>query len=117
MNCLALSLAITMHLGLAGDYNSLHPHARCDVNNTVAGIYYNSEENISGYVGYQFQMPHDIEIELGWVTGYNMDNKYNISPMFRIVKDNWFITPAYESGPDEKWGVAIGFEIPIYKNN
>ena len=46
-----------------------------------------------------------------------MDNKYNISPMFRIVKDNWFITPAYESGPDEKWGVAIGFEIPIYKNN
>ena len=75
MNCLALSLAVTMHLGLAGDYTSLHPHARCDVNNTIAGIYYNSEENISGYVGYQFQMPYDIELELGWVTGYNTEKE------------------------------------------
>ena len=117
MNCLSIALAISLHLGLEGDYNPKHPHARCDVNNTVAGIYYNSEENISGYVGYQFQMPHDIELELGWVTGYNMDNKYNISPMFRIVKDNWFITPAYETNPDEKWGITLGYEFSLTKKD
>lgn len=114
LNCLALSVAITMHLGLQGDYNAIHPHARCDVNNTVAGVYLNSEENISGYVAYQFELPNDIELELGWVSGYTTTSK-GIVPMFRITKDRWFITPAYESGPDEKWGVAVGFEIPLYK--
>ena len=115
MNCLALSLAVTMHLGLAGDYTSLHPHARCDVNNTIAGIYYNSEENISGYVGYQFQMPYDIELELGWVTGYNTEKE--VAPMFRITKDNWFITPAYETKPNENWGITVGFEFPLTKKD
>ena len=117
MDCLSIALAVSLHLGLAGDYNSLHPHVRCDVNNTVAGVYLNSEENLSGYAAYQFQIPYDIELEVGWVTGYNMDNKYNISPMFRIVKDNWFITPAYETKPNEKWGIAVGFELPLTKKN
>lgn len=48
MDCLSIALAVSLHLGLAGDYNSLHPHARCDVNNTVAGVYLNSEKNLSG---------------------------------------------------------------------
>lgn len=115
MNCLALSIALSMHFGLAGDYNSVHPHARCDVNNTVAGVYLNSEENLSGYVAYQFQLPNDIEFELGWVTGYNTEKE--VAPMFRITKDNWFITPALETNPEEKWGITIGYEIPLYKNN
>ena len=46
LSCLTLSLAISMHLGLHGDYNPFHPHARCDVRNTVAGVYINSEENM-----------------------------------------------------------------------
>ena len=36
MDCLSIALAVSLHLGLAGDYNALHPHVRCDVNNTVA---------------------------------------------------------------------------------
>ena len=32
MDCISLALAVTLHLGLAGDYNPIHPHARCDVN-------------------------------------------------------------------------------------
>ena len=115
MNCLSIALAVSLHLGLEGDYNALHPHARCDVNNTVAGVYLNSEKNLSGYVAYQFQMPYDIELELGWVTGYHTDKE--VAPMFRIVKDNWFITPAYETKPNENWGITVGFEIPLYKKD
>ena len=116
LSCLTLSLAISMHLGLHGDYNPFHPHARCDVRNTVAGVYINSEENISGYVAYQFELPEDIELEVGWASGYTTTSN-GIVPMFRVKKDNWFITPAYESGPNENWGVTVGFEIPLSKNN
>ena len=52
--CLSLALALWFHLELEGDYNNVDPHLRCDVNNTIAGVHYNSEENISAYVGYQF---------------------------------------------------------------
>jgi len=117
MSCLSIALAVSLHLGLQGDYNSLHPHARCEINNTVAGIYYNSEENISGYVAYQFKLPKEVELELGWVTGYNTDNKYNIAPMFRITKDNWFITPAYEANPNKKWGITVGYEFTLTKKD
>ena len=44
MDCLSIALAITMHIGLQGDYNQAHPHVRCDINNTVAGAFYNSEK-------------------------------------------------------------------------
>ena len=46
MNCLSLLLALSLHMGLEGDYNNIHPHVRCDINNTIAGAYYNSEENV-----------------------------------------------------------------------
>ena len=51
MSCLSLMLAISMHLGLEGDYNSIHPHARCQQDALISGLYYNSEEKISAYVG------------------------------------------------------------------
>jgi len=51
MSCLTLMLAISMHIGLEGNYNTIHPHARCQKNTLISGIYYNSEEKISAYVG------------------------------------------------------------------
>ena len=51
MSCLGLFLALSMHIGLEGDYNNVHPHARCTVDNSIAGVYYNSEDRISAYVG------------------------------------------------------------------
>ena len=74
-------------------------HARCDVRNTVAGVYINSEENISGYVVAPFELPEDIELEVGWAFGYTTTSN-GIVPMFRLKeKDNWFISNAYESDP------------------
>ena len=65
MSCLSLMLAISMHVGLTGDYNNIHPHARCQQDSLISGVYYNSEENVSAYVG----MTHN-GWELGLVTGY-----------------------------------------------
>ena len=44
-------LAISMHIGLEGNYNSIHPHARCQQDALISGVYYNSEDNVSAYVG------------------------------------------------------------------
>ena len=51
-----------MHLGLQGDYNEYHPHARCQVDNLISGVYYNSEDNISFYTGIEHNV---FELGLG----------------------------------------------------
>jgi len=101
MNCLSLMLAISMHVGLEGNYNAVHPHARCQVDNIISGVYYNSEERVSAYVGVEYN-----GLELGLVTGYTYNN---ILPMVRYKKDKWFIAPAIEKGG--KKGLVIGIEF------
>ena len=109
--CLSLMLALGLHSGLEGHYNGLHPHLRCTVNNTIAGVYYNSEKKPSAYVGYTFDSLFDTELEIGWVTGYS---GAKISPFARITKDNWYIAPAYEVTPTKAWGLTFGFEFPLF---
>lgn len=64
------ALATSLHLGLEGDYNSIHPHVRFIEDSAVAGAYYNSEERISFYGGYRFEPVDSFGIELGLVNGY-----------------------------------------------
>ena len=93
-----------MHVGLENEYNSVHPHARCEINNTISGVYYNSESNLSAYIGKKYSI-----FEYGVVTGYSgMD----LAPMIRIKKDNWFIAPAYEV--EGNVGLVIGLEFKLY---
>ena len=101
MSCLSLMLAISMHLGLEGDYNAIHPHARCQKDALISGVYYNSEENVSAYVG----LEHN-GWEVGLVTGYTYAD---VVPMIRYKKDNWFIAPAIES--NGRKGIVIGLEF------
>ena len=35
MNCLAIGLALSMHIGLQGDYNQAHPYATCETDKTI----------------------------------------------------------------------------------
>tara|TARA_R100000008_G_C3420267_1_gene84540 strand:- start:57 stop:359 length:303 start_codon:yes stop_codon:yes gene_type:complete len=100
MSCLSLMLAISMHLGLEGDYNNIHPHARCQKDALISGVYYNSEDRISSYIGLQHE-----GFELGLVTGYTYSD---VVPMIRYKKDYWFIAPAYEKGNK---GIVIGLEF------
>ena len=104
MNCLSILLALSIHVGLDNQYNSIHPHARCTVNSTISGVYYNSESNISAYIGKK----HSI-FEYGVVTGYS---GISLAPMIRIKKDNWFIAPAYEVEGNVGW--VIGLEFKLY---
>jgi hypothetical protein len=95
-----------MHVGLDNEYNSIHPHARCTLDNTILGVYYNSEYNASSYIGKVHN--YNIEIEYGLVTGYTGSN---IAPMLRIKKDNFFIAPAYEV--EGNIGIVVGFEFKL----
>ena len=109
MSCLGLFLALSMHVGLEGDYNSVHPHARCTVDNSIAGVYYNSEYRISAYVGKEFQLTENGKLELGLVTGYTAED---ILPMIRYKVGNLFITPVFEKYDNkENYGIVLGWEL------
>ena len=111
MNCFSFLVALSLHVGLEGDYNYIHPHVRCDINNnTIVGVYYNSEENISFYVGTKIPTHwYKVELEVGLVTGYS---GIDIAPMIRVKKGNWFISPAYET-PSNNVGVVFGYEFKL----
>lgn len=108
ISCISLALAVTMHIGLENNYNSIHPHARCTVDKTIVGVYYNSERTVSAYAGYIFDTVFDAQVEVGIVTGYS---GAKVAPLFRVIKDNWFITPAYETKPRSNVGITIGYEF------
>ena len=109
MSCLEILVAITLHLGLEGDYNNVHPHGRCTIDNWIAGAYYNSEENVSVYVGKIIpNVDYNWDLEIGLVTGYSgMD----VAPMIRYINDGWFVSPTYESSFGGNIGLAIGYEF------
>tara|TARA_R100001244_G_C5076454_1_gene112721 strand:- start:114 stop:329 length:216 start_codon:yes stop_codon:yes gene_type:complete len=69
----------------------------------ISGVYYNSENRISSYVG----LEHN-GFELGVVTGYKSQD---IVPMIRYKRNNWFISPAWES--DGNMGVVVGLEFKL----
>ena len=109
MNCLGLFLALSMHVGLEAHYNNVHPHARCTVDDKIAGVYYNSEDRISTYIGREFELDEYRKIELGLVTGYRSED---VLPMIRYKEGVFFISPAYEKhNGEENYGLVLGWEI------
>jgi len=103
-----LGLALSLHLGLEGDYNSVHPHLRLQNNNLIAGAYYNSEYTTSYYGGLAFENDR-WNYEVGVVSGY--DSK--LYPFFRStynLNDNTiaYITPAIEGN---RIGLVVGVEL------
>jgi hypothetical protein len=104
----ALSIALSLHLGFEGDYNSIHPHIRLQEQNYIAGAYYNSESNVSPYVGYRFEH-NDFGLEIGAVGNYS---HADVAPYVRGTYKQFFVAPGVES---ENIGIVFGFEIPIGK--
>ena len=98
------ALALTLHLGLEGDYNEVHPHIRYNEQNYIAGVYYNSERNISFYAGKRWEH-NQFGIEAGAVTGYS---ESDVLPYGRVTYNNFFIAPGVE--PDNV-GLVVGYEI------
>ena len=94
-----LGIALSAHLGFEKNYNQTHPHLRLESEHIVSGVYYNSSENISFYMGSKFDF-NRYYIEGGLVTGYNYLN--GIIPYVRAgvnITDDMsvFIAPAGET--------------------
>ena len=100
---LTLSIALSLHLGLEGDYNSIHPHLRYTDNNFITGIYYNSESNVSPYAGYKIEH-NDLGLEFGIVGNYS---DAPIGPYLRGTYKNFFIAPGVEG---DTVGIVLGIE-------
>ena len=98
------SIALSLHLGFAGDYNAIHPHVRLQQQQYITGVYYNSEYTISPYVGYRFEH-NDIGLELGAVGGYS---HADVLPYVRATYKDFFVTPI-PVGPDT--GIVFGYEL------
>ena len=101
--CLSILLAVSTHLGLDNNYNDVHPHVRCTIDNWITGAYYNSERNMSYYVGRKIS-----NFEIGLVTGYN---SYDVLPMIRYINNGLFVAPAYEKS--NTVGLTVGYEFTV----
>ena len=83
-SCLSLFLSLTAHTGLDGNYNNIHPHVQCEQNGYIRGMYYNSESELSVYLGKQYKVGEHWTIDTGLVTGYEART---IQPMLRFKND------------------------------
>jgi hypothetical protein len=112
-----LGIIVSSHLGFVGEYNEIHPHIRSEFDNgVVAGLYYNSEENVSAYIGGIYKDKNGFFIEGGLVSGYDIA-EMPLIPYVRVGKEigdnfNVFIAPGVETVNGEtNVGVVIGAEI------
>ena len=109
-----LGIALSAHLGLEGDYNSIHPHVRVEQNQAIAGAYYNSENRVGIYGGYRFEPMDNVGLELGLVNGYPAIG--GVVPYIRGTYDlgntRFFIAPGAEKRNEETTiGAVIGIEF------
>ena len=85
-----------MHVGLENEYNSIHPHARCTIDNTILGVYYNSEYNTSSYIG-KIHNYNNLKIEYG--RGADTSPGQEGFPSTRPTRSEMHLAPAPGSGP------------------
>ena len=104
-------MAMSMHIGLDNSYNNIHPHARCQIDNTITGAFYNSESNISLYAGKEYELDRFVNLEIGLATGYSGGD---IVPFMRYTDRGWFVSPAYEYD-ENNIGIVIGYEFNFTK--
>tara|TARA_R110002050_G_scaffold2636_9_gene14984 strand:+ start:354 stop:686 length:333 start_codon:yes stop_codon:yes gene_type:complete len=104
MSCLAIGLALSLHVGLENEYNQKHPYLMCETENVVGGVYYNSLDKWSIVGAYKFRFTDDLSLDVGAVTGYH----YDIVPMARLRYKNLFVMPALE---DDRTGLVIGLQF------
>jgi hypothetical protein len=97
-------LALSLHLGLPGEYNFIHPHIGVNYNDFVAGAYYNSEYDFSLYAGYNFDISKNANVEIGVVSGYTAGQ---VEPMIKFNYKNVFVSPAVD---EEIFGLVTGID-------
>ena len=96
MCSLFLALAATIHLtfGEVDDLNYYHPNVGIECGSLIGGAFYNSEWNVSPYLGLRYDINENQRLELGFVGGYESDS---ILPFARYVNRYFFIAPGVVS--------------------
>ena len=110
------AIAVSGHLGMEGDHNSIHPHIRLFKDGYIAGAYYNSEDTISAYAGYRLEPINQAGIEIGLATGYSAFDI--VAPFARGTYDvgntRFFVVPGFENHKNKtNIGVVIGVELQL----
>ena len=120
MTCTIIAaVALSAHMGLEGDYNSVHPAIKCDREDSgfIAGAYLNSENRGSVYAGWKIASDKPktpLWAEVGLVTGYTSEN---VLPYVRVGADltertSLFLAPAIEvDGDGYRTGAVLGLEV------
>ena len=104
MDPFTIALGLSLHLGFENEYNSIHPHIRYNNENFIAGAYYNSEHNLSTYIGKRWEY-NDFGLEAGAVTGY-----YDtVIPYARATYKDFFAAPGVEN--ERTVGIVLGYEV------
>lgn len=105
----ALCLALSAHVSLPGEWNTVHPCVRVQQDAVFAGAYLNSEDRVSLYGGFELR-GEKLFAELGAVTGYS---GADVLPFLRAgvilnERTRLFVAPAYAYG---EVGAVFGVEI------
>ena len=98
-------IALSAHLGLAGEYNSIHPYVETSRDNIVAGAYYNSENKISLFAGIDYKLGENTSMRAGVASGYS---RLGLVPMFKLTHKNIFVMPAAEPN---RVGLVLGYQF------
>jgi hypothetical protein len=109
---LILGVAFSMHIGLGGGYNNIHPHIGYEEKNIIGGVYHNSLDKTSVYVAKPIDLTNNSKLDVGLVSGY-LD--YPAVPMIRYRYDitnhtRFFVIPGATRNINNI-GLVTGLEI------
>lgn len=111
---IVLGLALSLHLGLQGEYNEIHPHVQVRDGYIIAGAYLNSENKVSPYLGIRSEGALGY-LEFGIVNNYDaFDTPIPFTRVGYTLDDNssLFVSPAIEKiNKTVTSGVVIGLEV------
>jgi hypothetical protein len=109
MSGFAASIMFSVHLGLSGSFNAVHPALWWENEGWKTGAYYNSKEEVSFFVGHR--IGNDIWFEGGVVTAYHFPAMVRGGVNLNDRASLWIAPVVSEF--DEK-GAVIGIEFRLY---
>jgi len=102
MENLSTGIALSLHLGLPGEFNPVHPYIEYEKNSFITGGYFNSYGEVSLYAGRRTYITEDLSFDSGIAT-YDKE----LEPMLRLKYKDYFVMPAENKG---EVGVVVGIQ-------
>ena len=99
---LFLALAFSFHVSSIETYkmNVVHPNVGMECQRYETGIFYNSESEVSVYIGKKFTVTPHSYVETGIVSGYKT---LPVLPYVRYIHGHFFMFPTVYTHPYETY--------------